>query len=420
MSDDEAAGLADDTLLEEILNDPERRKLWAQRLSSNRGDDPDPSDGRTPANGSGKGNDSAAHPTFSGTREGAWTVPPFQYSTPWGWPCGGFPPFLPPTSSSHGPVRARAGRGTADDDTPGTSWSDTGDIQSVDDADDGQSTLVDNDQVELLDEAEALELVEFDPSIDPKEAWDPPKAISNFLDKHFNRSLSEAEREAIMKDFPKPKSNALSVPRLDCQIKEHLKAKGRDPHFGAEKSLFRIQESLLDIAGPLSCLWSDLLKKDAKPSNQQVLLLTQRALVLVGSANHQISSERRKIAWNKINPKLRSLAEEDYSKRENNLFGPGFLELASKRIEMDKTMSKVSGQPPAKKFRYSNDKSDLRNFLAKGPRIQHGGRRAPKNQPYDQRFRSKKYFQSNSQSSSQASSYQSRKTGGQKEKRDDS
>jgi hypothetical protein len=32
------------------------------------------------------------------------------------------------------------------------------------------------------------------------------------------------------------------------------------------------------------------------------------------------------MAWGKINPKLKCLAEEDYNKRE---FGPGFLELAS-------------------------------------------------------------------------------------------
>ncbi len=38
-----------------------------------------------------------------------------------------------------------------------------------------------------------------------------------------------------------------------------------------------------------------------------------------------ISLERRKIAWGKINPKLKSLAMEDYPKREANLFGPGFL-----------------------------------------------------------------------------------------------
>ena len=99
--------------------------------------------------------------------------------------------------------------------------------------------------------------------------------------------------------------------------------------------------------------------------------------MLLGSVSDQISQERRKIAWTKINPKLKPLAEEVYSKREGNLFGPTFLDLASKRIELDKTMSKVSGAsgssssaPPAKRprfgDRYSNQQ-DLRKNLGRGP-----------------------------------------------------
>ena len=60
------------------------------------------------------------------------------------------------------------------------------------------------------------------------------------------------EREAIMKDYPKPKVVSLSVPKLDDQIKVHLKSKGKYPHFGAEKTLYKIQKSTLDVAGPLT------------------------------------------------------------------------------------------------------------------------------------------------------------------------
>jgi hypothetical protein len=90
----------------------------------------------------------------------------------------------------------------------------------------------------------------------------------------------------------------------------------------------------------------------------------------------EVSITRCKIAWGKINPKLRCLAEEDYNKREDNLFGPGFIELASKYLEIDKTMSKVSATPPppAKRFKYSNDRSDLRSFLAKDPHTRYGSR----------------------------------------------
>ena len=116
------------------------------------------------------------------------------------------------------------------------------------------------------------------------------------------------------------------------------------------------------MAGPL---WADLLNKEVKISNEQVLLLTQRALVLLGSVSHQISQDRRKIAWGKINPKLKSLADEEYAKREINLFGPGFLEMVSKHLEIDKTMSKVSQPPQSQPPPSKHDRSDLRNFLGR-------------------------------------------------------
>ena len=59
------------------------------------------------------------------------------------------------------------------------------------------------DVVNLLDGAKALELVEFGPTVTPKNTWEPQKPIVSFLEKHFNRSLSEDEWESIMKDFPK-------------------------------------------------------------------------------------------------------------------------------------------------------------------------------------------------------------------------
>ena len=135
-------------------------------------------------------------------------------------------------------------------------------------------------------------------------------------------------------------------------MKEHLKGKGKDPHFDPEKTLFKLQEAVLEVAGPLTCLWADLLNKEVSISKEDTVLLGQRALVLLGNVSHQMTLERRKIAWAKINPKLKSLASEDYSKWGTNLFGSGFLEMASKRLEVDRTMCKVSlpqpSNPPSK------------------------------------------------------------------------
>ena len=173
-----------------------------------------------------------------------------------------------------------------------------------------------------------------------------------------------------MRDFPKPHCKATVAPRLDDQVKQQLKRKGRDPNYGAEKSLFKIQEQLLDVTGPLTCLWADILNNDAGITPEDTLLLVQRALVLVGSVAHSITLECRKIAWSRINQKLKSLASEEYNERESNLFGPGFLGKASKRLEVEKTLDKVSNQGKIgrsqKRPRYGKDKSDLRSFLARG------------------------------------------------------
>ena len=85
----------------------------------------------------------------------------------------------------------------------------------------------------------------------------------------------------------------MSAPKLDEQLKEQLK---KDPHYGSAKSLYKLQEQVLDVAGPFTCLWLDLLNKEAEVSNEDVILLHQCTLLLVGSASHAISLERKKIA----------------------------------------------------------------------------------------------------------------------------
>ena len=67
---------------------------------------------------------------------------------------------------------------------------------------------------------------------------------------------------------------------------------------------------------------------------------------------------------------MKSLASEEYGERDSELFEPGFLEKASKRLEVEKSLDKVSNPtkfgPQQKRSRYDKDKSDLGSFLAKG------------------------------------------------------
>ena len=151
------------------------------------------------------------------------------------------------------------------------------------------------DTIELLDEKEVLELVKFDPTVDAQSMLDPTKGVLSFLEKHFNRCVTEDERGSILPNFPKPTTPVLQTPRLDDDVKEQLKKKGKDPHFGQEKVLFKLQYLLLDVSGPLMCLWSYLTNPDAEVASEQILLLIQHALVLLSSTSHVMILERRKI-----------------------------------------------------------------------------------------------------------------------------
>ena len=255
------------------------------------------------------------------------------------------------------------------------------------------------DRIEYLSEEEAGEFREFDPSLKDQESWQPPDYMINFLDKHFNRCLEVKERQAILEDFPKPQGDVLRTPKLDSEMREQLSKKGKDPRFGSEKTLYKIQEQLLEVTGPLACLWSDLTRPDAKPTNEQIVQLVQRALVLVGSTSHAISIERRKIAWGRINPSLKTLATESYENRKDNLFGPGFLEKAAKKMDTDKALAKVVRESPKPRKRpFEEDPNDLRRFLSQGAPAQYGSKgKQRQTKPYS----TKKYYQNRKQGTTQ-------------------
>ena len=80
----------------------------------------------------------------------------------------------------------------------------------------------------------------------------------------------------------------------------------------------------------LTCLWVDLPNKEAKVTAEDTLWLIQRNLVLLENTSHTIALEHHKIAWPKLNPKLKYLATDDYTGRDttSNLFIQGILKKA--------------------------------------------------------------------------------------------
>ena len=172
--------------------------------------------------------------------------------------------------------------------------------------------------------------------------------MKTFLEKHFNHNLSGGKREAILNDFPKPNCMAMEVSRFNKEVRKQLKHRGKDPPFRVEKtwSMFKIQEQLLEVGGPLTCLWADMVNPETIVDKAQIALLIQRALVLLGSASHSISLERRKVAWARINPELKTLANDEYKDQKDKLFSPRFSEKASKKLEVDGVWPRCQTQPP--------------------------------------------------------------------------
>ena len=118
---------------------------------------------------------------------------------------------------------------------------------------------------------------------------------------------------------------------------------------------------------------------------EDVLLWLQRVLVFLGGASHSITQERQRITWGRVNHANTVPDDAEQSKeKEVNLFGEGFFERATKRIEKAKELEKVTGSKqngaPSQKCTYQDkDPNDLCCFFGKGRpcKIQQEEFRAP-------------------------------------------
>jgi len=126
--------------------------------------------------------------------------------------------------------------------------------------------------------------------------FDTHEVITQYLEIHFRSSLQKDVRSPMHKVHPVPRTPAMKVPKVDRFVLNHLSQhfpKTRDAELGT------IQAALLRSAGPLSCLWSELLDKDLLKDEHSminvhdVLNVVQRTLVFLGNANELISQARR-------------------------------------------------------------------------------------------------------------------------------
>lgn len=90
--------------------------------------------------------------------------------------------------------------------------------------------------------------------------------------------------------------------------------RGRDPRKGFEKGLKRVQDKLLDVAGPLTQALVITDGAIAQVSAPDPLILwdwLQRCICLLGNANSALSAERRHTVLLRFDPQLMDMAEQE-------------------------------------------------------------------------------------------------------------
>lgn len=146
------------------------------------------------------------------------------------------------------------------------------------------------------------------------------------------------------KAHPLPRTPVMKVPKVDRFVLDHLHQrfpKSRDAELGT------IQSALLRAAGPLSCLWSELLDNDLLKEEESminvhdVLNVVQRTLVLLGNANELISQTRRCNILRAVDQGLEKYGKEPRSKSQEFLFGNEFCSQLKAQVESDKALTQV-------------------------------------------------------------------------------
>ena len=161
------------------------------------------------------------------------------------------------------------------------------------------SSLVNPQVTEDLDEMDGIQpqgrsvdnLVAFDPTaVAPSDefVFDTHEVITNYLEKHFCSSLDKDIRNSMHKMHPVPRTPVIKVIKVDRYIMDHLRQWFPKSHDG---ELGTVPAALLSAAGPLTCLWSDLLDNNLLADElvvinvHDMLNIIQRTLVLMGNTN---------------------------------------------------------------------------------------------------------------------------------------
>ena len=168
--------------------------------------------------------------------------------------------------------------------------------------------------------------------------------VTEYLEKHFRRTLNKASRTAMHKTHPVPRTTVMKPAVVDQFVKDYLKSRFPKQEDG---ELMKVQSAMLKVCGPMTCMWSDLIEQDllddpdATISVHDVLEIIQRSLVLLGNANELLSQMRRKNLLQLADKSLAKYGQDSPSQAGEFLFGPEFTKHLQDKVESDSSLAKV-------------------------------------------------------------------------------
>ena len=164
-----------------------------------------------------------------------------------------------------------------------------------------------------------------------------PEELSAFLTVTFKGPLSP-DRRKLLDSYPRPTSTALSPPGLDKSMMPLIQKK--KSVIAHDRFLSKLQRFTMDAMGPLSYLLAEVLSGKDVPKEKAISAL-QASICLIGNASVTLSVERRRCILRQLNPKLTSLAEEDFD-NDGKLFGDNFGKRAKERMDAIRSLASSS------------------------------------------------------------------------------
>jgi site-specific recombinase XerD len=167
--------------------------------------------------------------------------------------------------------------------------------------------------------------------------WKLQSKLEKYALNKFSRYAKENDIKELLEESPVPSHSFLKAPELDDDIRTGLDAVVGHSQAGylkkRDSQLWRVNDKITRVMGPLGKLWARLDKSRKKGKEkmkvEEVLDLTEKAVMLIGQANVAVKYQRRMeilkaLMKNKMEPKRVLQKYEKLLPKAKLLFGKKF------------------------------------------------------------------------------------------------